>query len=116
MSDEMLTGLCSGNRGALCLHDLFMSSCKIKTVAGSHGDAVDRLALSGPSVELVMDAQLLDTDDWWPQKATIINAESVIVTVLKSKSGPLDGFLNIIVLNCVVCVRPFTLISLIRGC
>lgn len=59
-SDEMLTGLCSGNRGALCLHDLFMSSCKIKTVAGSHGDAVDRLTLSGPGVELVMDAQLLD--------------------------------------------------------
>lgn len=76
VSDEMLTGLCSGNREALCPHVLFMSSCKIKTEAGSHGDAVDR-----PSVGLLTDAQLSDTVNtregwpnrmppavWWPRK------------------------------------------------
>lgn len=79
VSDETLTGLCSGNSEALCPHVLFMSSCKIKTEAGSHGDAVDR-----PSV--LIDAQLSDTvntgegysyrwpirmppADWWPRKA-----------------------------------------------
>lgn len=81
VSDETLTGLCSGNREALCPHVLFMSSCKIKTEAGSHRDAVDR-----PSVGLLTDAQLSDTVNtgkgcsyhqpnrmppavWWPRKA-----------------------------------------------
>lgn len=101
VSDETLTGLCSGNRGALCPHDLFMSSCKIKTEAGSHRDAVDR-----PSVGLVMDAQMSDAGNtgegcsycWpkrlppavgWPQKANYKRCSSGVFNLLDNSDPKL---------------------------